>query len=985
MRIDIISRKNELRTSLNDFPKLKELGIEYYGKASSYFIENNDESETSQILETLYSKVDQKLLTPNLIESSKINTTLQVSFKPGVTDNSARSTSYILQKKCNPKIKVATGNLFFFYIPEENKDLLLRLKDLFYNDLIQKGEVFVNETQIPEPKFPQVKLELQDPECISLDLSNRELEKLSKERLLALSLEEMLFIKEYYNNEQVIFDRKNKGLPKWPVDIELEILAQTWSEHCKHKIFSAHINYTEESGNFKKIGSHKLESVFKTHIKNSTEIIKKEFNKDWLISVFTDNAGIVRFDDNIDYCLKVETHNSPSALDPYGGALTGILGVNRDILGCGIGAKPVANTNVLCFGPPNYSKEILSKLPKKLKDPSQIMKGVHRGIEDGGNKSGIPTVNGAITFNDNYAGKPLVYCGTVGVMPQTLNGIPTYKKNHEAGDLIVICGGSVGADGIHGATFSSMELDDNAPSTAVQIGDPFTQKKLTDFLLEARDLGLYNSITDNGAGGLSSSVGEMAEKTNGASIDINKVPLKYKGLSPYEIVISESQERMTFSVPKNRLEDFLQLAEKREVNPAVIGEFHDKGSFDIYSGEKLLASLSLKLMHEDLPPMQLNAHFEGPKEFLPWHREKTQNNFENYSEKIHHLMSLDNIRSKRDLVSQYDQEVKAATIIKPFIQKNNFGPSDAAVIWSGAHGGNPDSAICISSGLTPQISHIDTYKMTEFSIDEAFRNAIASGANPHFIALCDNYCWPDPIKSEKNPDGNHKLAQLVRSGQALYDMALSYKAPFISGKDSMKNDFIGENPDGENCKISVPPTLLITSIGKVDHLQDIRTTDFKNQGDLVYFLGDQSFNQEYYHSLNTDSLELPLFDREKTFARYENIHKFIQKGYFNSLHDVSDGGLIAALIESCFPNNFGINLDKRVIKDNENFDAFLFNEVPGSFIISIRPEHKEEFESVFKNESRFLGEVESIPSIKLPNKEVLEIETLYKKWSHYEA
>ncbi len=976
MRIDVYPQ-NYKQTILNNKDTL-------IAKAKSYWLYNLPDGSEDFSFSLLADSVSEYVLGLNLnIKDIDFTHLIQVSFKPGVTDNSARSTQYILQKKFNnTQIEVATGELYFI----KTKSDLNELKDLFGNELIQRVDIYLKHEvlqTIPSPNFPQVKLDTHHPQVIDLNISDEELVKLSEKNLWALTLDEMKFIQNYYKREDIQLSRTNQNLPKWPVDIEMEILAQTWSEHCKHKIFSANIKYSEDAHAFAEVEDKKINGIFKTYIKDATSYISNELKKDWLISVFTDNAGIVRFDDHIDYCLKVETHNSPSALDPYGGALTGILGVNRDILGCGIGAKPIANTDVLCFAPSDYSQEILAKMPKKLRHPKSILKGVHRGIEDGGNKSGIPTVNGAIMFNDNYAGKPLVYCGTVGVLPQKLNSKPTYLKNQKPGDYIVICGGSVGADGIHGATFSSMELKDDAPSTAVQIGDPFTQKKLTDFLLMARDKDLYNSVTDNGAGGLSSSVGEMAEVTNGASININKVPLKYQGLSPYEIVISESQERMTFSVPVETLDQFTKLAEEMECNPAIIGSFHDQGSFDIYADTKLLASLDLGLMHDDLPPMELEAHFDGPKSFTPWHEEATTYHFDNLEEKITKLMGLPNIKSKHHLVKQFDSEVKAATITKPFIQKKNFGPSDAAVIWGGAHEGSEDKAICISSGLIPQISHIDTYKMTEFAIDEAFRNAVASGANPNYIAFCDNYCWPDPIPSEKNPDAKHKLAQLVRSGEALYRTALAYEAPFISGKDSMKNDFIGATPDGNEIKISVPPTLLVTSIAKVDHIEHVRTTDFKMENHIVYYVGPSDFEKEYYHSLNTQSLELPSFNAKDNFQRYNNIHKLIQDGICESIHDISDGGIIGAIIESCFPSQLGFKFKESSLLPQENLDYFLFNELPGGFIISIKPEDKNTFESIISG-AREIGLTTKDSTINIIDT-TMNVNELYKVWSDYES
>jgi phosphoribosylformylglycinamidine synthase len=647
-----------------------------------------------------------------------------------------------------------------------------------------------------------------------------------------------------------------------------------------------------------------------------------------------------------------------------------------------MGALPIANTDVLCFAPSNYSKETLSKLPKKLKHPLSILQGVHKGIEDGGNKSGIPTVNGAIHFHDNYAGKPLVYCGTIGVMPQKILDKESSEKFYQAGDLIVVCGGSVGADGIHGATFSSLEMDDNAPSTAVQIGDPFTQKRLTDFLIEARDQLLFSGLTDNGAGGLSSSVGEMAEKTNGALINLETIPLKYQGLSPFEIIISESQERMTFAVPIEKINAFMALAKKRQVNPAIIGEFHSRGNFEIKQNGKLISSLSLEFLHESLKPMELEAHFEGIKEDKPWHCTKTTAKRHNLNQCIKDILVNDNIRSKESLVRQFDHEVKASTVVKPFITNKNSSPSDAAVIWTHLYGGSKDGAIAISNGLCPQLSHIDTYYMTQMAIDEAVRNAVATGANPSYISLCDNFCWPDPIESNKNPDAKHKLAQLVRSSQALYDTAMVYGTPFISGKDSMKNDFIGETPNGEFLKISVPPTLLISALAKMDSVEDFMTSDFKDPEDIIYQVGASHFEKQYFSTFNQDLLTHAPISLDTNKVVFHKIHELIKSGLIKSCHDVSEGGIITALIESSFAQGLGVKLQNDLINKNESLESLLFNEISGNFIISVNISNEAKLKAVLNLvPHRRLGVTTKEPVIKYTDKIDLNTNELFSIWS----
>ncbi len=991
MRFDIISKEQKSLESLQKNILRSGHRIESLVPIKSYWIDKPSytKDQIERIEELLKNPIDEELFGREVkIDNYDFNYLIQVSFKPGVTDNTAHSLKETLSEIFDDtNIKVSTGKSYLLRSHLHLSKIQEIANEFLGNELIQSIKVYSKDDvsdYIPSPEFPNVRIKDKGIRIIDLGLSDEALLELSEKNIWALSTDEIQHIKAHYSKEETKDFRVKNQLPVMPTDVEIEVIAQSWSEHCKHKIFTAHIDYTESEGTQNKIGEKKVLGIFPDYIKRATRDVKEKFNKDWLISVFSDNAGIIRFGDKIDYCLKVETHNSPSALDPYGGALTGILGVNRDILGCGIGAEPIANMNVLCFAPPNYPKSILQKLPTMLKHPKTILHGVHKGIEDGGNKSGIPTVNGSLHFHDNYAGKPLVYCGTIGALPQILNHKETHLKNQMPGDLVVVCGGSVGSDGIHGATFSSVELNEKSPATAVQIGDPFTQKRMTDFIIEARDLDLYSSITDNGAGGLSSSIGEMACGTNGATINLDLVPLKYSGLSPFEIVISESQERMSLSVPPNKINEFLLLAEKRNCQAVVIGDFHDRGSFDIYSKNELVASLDLDFLHESLPPMKLKAHFDGVKTDELWHGEKNDEILETFDDSIRTVLSFENVKSKESLVRQFDHEVKGATLVKPFVQKELIGPSDAAVLWGKMYGDTDTNAISLSHGLCPQLSHLDTYYMTQVAIDEAIRNAVSSGANPNFVALCDNYCWPDPIESVRTPDGQHKLAQLVRSGQALYDCSLAYQSPFISGKDSMKNDFVGVNSSGEKIKISVPPTLLITAIAKVDHIQDRMTTDFKEAGDLIYYIGPTLFSEIYYSTYFHNHKKLAPINCQNNFKRYNTLHSMIKKKLIQSCHDISDGGMITAAIESAFPSNFGIQFKTELIAGSERLDALLFNEIPGAFIISINPECKQSLESHFKNEFKYLGVVTMDNQIRYNDTINLTTKELYNIWSNNE-
>lgn len=992
MRFDIIKKEMPIDQFFIENILCQEgIKIDSVLKGKTYWVESqNSQSDLHYTKNLLRDKVDEVVLFDE-VKSTELSYDflVEVSFKPGVTDNRAKVTTEAINKHLGrTDTKVASGDLYFIKAGICHEKLVKIASSHFYNPLIQRVQIFkAFETTnfIPSPRFPQVSMTTSIVKTYNLNICDESLMQLSEVNLWALSLHELHHVKDYYNSPVTIENRKRQSLPKDPTDIEIEIIAQSWSEHCKHKIFSSTITYTESEETKNKIGNKEIKGIFPDYIKKSTKDVAEKFNIDWLISLFSDNAGIVRFDKEIDFAFKVETHNSPSALDPYGGSLTGILGVNRDILGVGMGALPIANTDVLCFAPSKYPKEILSALPRKLKHPLSILQGVHRGIEDGGNKSGIPTVNGAIHFHDNYAGKPLVYCGTVGVIPQEIKGKKSSEKFYEAGDLIVVCGGSVGADGIHGATFSSLEMDDNAPSTAVQIGDPFTQKRLTDFLIQARDELLFSGLTDNGAGGLSSSVGEMAEKTNGALINLETIPLKYPGLSPYEIIISESQERMTFAVPIEKINEFMALAKKRQVNPAIIGEFHNRGSFEIKEHGKLLSSLTLEFLHESLKPMELKAHFDGSKPDTPWHKQLPKRESLSLNDSIKLLLQDDNIKSKESLIRQFDHEVKASTIVKPFITNEHSSPSDAAVIWTHLYGGSENGAIVISNGLCPQLSHIDTYYMTQMAMDEAVRNAVSTGANPSFISLCDNFCWPDPIESSKNPDAKHKLAQLVRSSQALYDTAMIYGTPFISGKDSMKNDFIGETPDGDSLKISVPPTLLISALAKMDSVEDFMTSDFKKAGDSIYLIGVENFKQLYFSTFDKTLLEHAPINMEMNKEVFHSIHELIKAKLISSCHDISEGGVIIALIESSFAQNIGIELHENIIKENENLNAFFFNELSGNFIISVPAEKEEAFLDKSKNTPyRKLGKTTTGKNITYKDKINLDITDLFNTWSSHE-
>jgi phosphoribosylformylglycinamidine synthase II len=866
---------------------------------------------------------------------------IEVGYKPGVTDNVGRTAreavEILLQRKLKPGEGVYTSVLYFLKGPLARNQAESIATNLLANTLIQRFEVKDRKSWDPEtgmgvtvPKVTgrnQVRVEE-----LNLQVSDEELMRISSRRVLALSLKEMKVLQQYAQDPACLAERKKVGLGEHLTDCEVEALAQTWSEHCKHKIFNAWIDYTDDRGEVRRI-----DSLFDSYIKKSTDEIRKAMGeKDWCVSVFKDNAGVMKFNQDWNLVFKVETHNSPSALDPYGGALTGIVGVNRDPFGTGKGAKLIFNVDTFCFAPPDYSKP----LPPRLLHPKRIYEGVREGVEHGGNKSGIPTVNGSIVFDDRYAGKPLVYCGTGGIMPRLIGGEPSHQKEARPGDFIVMTGGRIGKDGIHGATFSSEELHEESPTSAVQIGDPITQKRMTDFLLRARDEGLYHAITDNGAGGLSSSVGEMARDCNGCEMSLERAPLKYAGLDPWEILLSEAQERMTLAVPPDKIDRFMEMAGRMEVEATILGKFTDTGKFHILYDGKTMAYVDMEFLHNGYPKMELGAKWEQKKYPEPHFSDP-----KDLTSTLKQVLSRYNVCSKESVVRQYDHEVQAGSAVKPMVGALNDGPGDASVLrpildsWEG---------VAVSSGICPRYSDIDTYHMMACAIDEGIRNNIAVGGNLKHMAGLDNFCWCDPIQSEKTPDGEYKLAQLVRANLALYEYTRAFGVPCISGKDSMKNDYlIGST------KISIPPTVLFSVVSVIPDVRRCVTMDAKRANDLVYLMGETRAElgaSEYYAMHGFVGNQVPRVVAEEAKKLYQALSSAMEKGLVASCHDCSDGGLGVALAEVSFAGALGMEVDLRKVPASgvDRNDMLLFSESPSRFVVTVRPENRKAFEECLK-------------------------------------
>ncbi|MFC1967219.1 phosphoribosylformylglycinamidine synthase subunit PurL [Chloroflexota bacterium] len=701
-------------------------------------------------------------------------------------------------------------------------------------------------------------------------------------------------------------------------DVELETLAQTWSEHCGHKTFRGKIRYNGQ--------------VIENLLKNTIAKATGELNKPWCLSVFIDNAGVIDFTDGWALCFKVETHNHPSALEPYGGAATGIGGVVRDPLGTGLGAKPILNTDVFCFGPPDLPYD---KLPAGVLHPHRIFKGVRAGVADYGNRLGIPTVNGAILFDERYVANPLVYCGTLGMLPVKL----AQPGQQRSGDLVIVAGGRTGRDGIHGVTFASEQLTDTSTEesiSAVQIGNPIVEKKLIDVLLQARDRGLYNRITDCGGGGLSSAIGEMGADT-GVRVDLEKVPLKYAGLSYTEIWVSESQERMLMSVPPEKADELIKLFADEDVEASVIGRFTDDKRLRLYYQGILVGDLDMEFLHDGWPQVVREACWEQPQHTEPDFAEP-----ENLTADLLSVIGSWNTCSKEWVIRQYDHEVQGGNVLKPLVGVNEDGPGDAAIIRPLL---DSNKGVIVSNGINTSYGDIDPYWMTASVIDEALRQIVAVGGNLERVALLDNFCWGNTNRPEM-------LGALVRSAQACHDMALVYGTPFVSGKDSLNNEF-----EYEGRIIAIPHTLLISAIGVMDDTGKAISMDFKKAGNLVYIAGDtleELGGSEYYKARGFIGNRVPRVNPQQSKRLMDGLSAATGRGLVTSCHDCSDGGIGVAMAEMAFAGGLGAEINLAAVPLGEPVkrdDFILFSESNGRFIVEIAPENKDKFEEAMSGNS----------------------------------
>ncbi|MFN9721152.1 MAG: phosphoribosylformylglycinamidine synthase subunit PurL [Planctomycetota bacterium] len=748
-------------------------------------------------------------------------------------------------------------------------------------------------------------------------MNDDELMVLSRKGQLYLSLAEMKTVQAHY-----------QSLERDPTDIELETIAQTWSEHCSHKTLGGRIHYVETSDGRVVRDIHFTSMLKETIFAATVEIRQKLGADDWCVSVFKDNAGIVKFDDRQNVCIKVETHNHPSAIEPYGGANTGLGGVIRDPLGTGLGAKPVCNTDVFCFARPDYPSD---QLPPGVLHPLAVMQGVVSGVRDYGNRMGIPTVNGAVCFDDRYLGNPLVYCGNVAMIP-----VDKCDKHVSPGDLIVAVGGRTGRDGIHGATFSSVELTEESEHIsggAVQIGNPVTEKMMMDVILAARDRGLYSAITDCGAGGFSSAVGEMGEET-GAEVWLDRAPLKYSGLSYTEIWISEAQERMVLAVPPEKWEEFRALCASEGVEATAIGQFTGTKQLVLKYGDHQVGTLSMDFLHNGRPPVVREAVYDI--RVVP--DGKTRAARRDFTEDLKKILSSLNVASKEWIIRQYDHEVQAGSVVKPLVGINNDGPSDAAVV-------RPDltsrRGLVVSCGINPYFGDHDPYWMAASAIDESVRNCVAVGANPDRIAILDNFCWGNTERPET-------LGTLVRAAVGCQDIAVSYGTPFVSGKDSLNNEFSYEDATTGRRTVAIPSTLLITALGQVDDVEQCVTMDLKGIGNLLYLIGETKDEMGGSHFNLINGIQggaVPTVDKEQAPKVFRALHQAIKQGLILSCHDLSEGGLAVAAAEMAFAGGVGVELR---LQDATAVE--LFSESNTRFLIEVHESNAGCVESVFHGE-----------------------------------
>lgn len=874
---------------------------------------------------------------------------LWIGFRPGVKDNAGdtaiEAVEDFLKKKFGQDQGIYTSERYC--LKGESliyEDIHTLASELLSNSIIQRFEI------ISKKKWDKQKILIKParvilnhtPKFDFIDIdSDEKLASISDQRNLALNINDIPVIRSYFTDKRVMQERKAIGLEK-PTDLELEYISQARSDHCNHNTFTGIFKYKDAKDNKLVVENN----LFKTYIQKPT--LKLKAKKDWVVSVLWDNAGVGSFDKENNYVITGETHNSPSNMEAYGGSITGIVGVYRDPMGTGLGAKLFMGSFGFCVGDINYGGPLKPPL-----HPRRLLDGIIEGVKDGGNKSGVPTCFGQTLFEPGYMGKSLVFVTALGIMPKFVKDRISHKKKTSPGDLIIMSGGRVGKDGIHGVTASSESYSENTPAGHVQIGDPYTQKKMHDFLLICRDKGLIEFITDNGGGGLSSSVGESAMISNGCEVWLDKVPLKYEGLDMWEIWVSESQERMTIAIKPDNLDEFMQIADEHEVESTVIGKYTDSGKLIIKYKDEICAFVDMDLLDKGFPSWEFDAKWISPE--LRNLTEPVISSPLNFNKLLLSMLECLNICSKEWIIRQYDHEVQGGSVIKPLVGVNNNVPSDACVTRPVLES---NKAIAFSQSLLPWYSKIDAFHMMTCTIDEAVRRLIAVGANFDHIGGVDNFCWPSILYDpDQNPDAQFKAAQLVRACKALKKACEEYEIPLLSGKDSMYVDGYLKGEFEQRIKVSALETVQFSAVSVVKDLTKCVSMEPKVSGHLIYVLGitlNELGASEYYEVFGKTGLNVPNVDFAKSKKLYKALQKAIEKKLVASCHAIGRGGLSIHLSYMAIAGKLGMDIDLSNILIDEKRgkvldETIMFSESAGRFIVTIDPLYKQSFEALFKD------------------------------------
>ncbi len=869
---------------------------------------------------------------------------LWVGLKPGVRDNEGATAleamADVLGRGFGADQAVYSSRLYLIKAPKLGLEAAQSIcRELLANDIVQQWRVIPRAGWNPAEGvgivIPKVHL-AHTPSVATLPIpSDLELVGLSDQRHLFLNLADVPVIRAYFNNPLVRAQREQLGLGD-PTDVELEYVSQARSDHCNHNTFNGLFRYKDLLSGERR----EVDNLFKLCIKEPTERLAAE--RDWVVSVLWDNAGIAALDGENHYVITGETHNSPSNMEAYGGAITGIVGVYRDPMGTGLGAKLVAGMWGFCVGPRDYDGELRPAL-----HPRRLLDGIIEGVRDGGNKSGIPTALGTLAFDERYIGKCLVFVSAVGVIPAKVQGRPSHQKTTSPGELVIMCGGRVGADGIHGVTASSAGYSESTPAGHVQIGDPYTQKKMHDFLLEARDADLIRFITDNGGGGLSSSVGESARLSPGAEVDLKKVPLKYQGLDPWQIWVSESQERMTVAVAPQDETAFMALAEKHNVESTVIGRFTGDGKLKLTYGDQVCAYVDVEFLEKGFPQWEFDAHWLAPE--ARGLTEPTINAPEDLGGLLLDLLDAPNLCSREWINRQYDHEVQGASVVKPFVGRRQEVPTEAAVLRPVLAS---QAGLVMAQVLLYEYGDIDTYHMVTASVEEGLRRVTAVGGDPLQVGGVDNFCWPSiQFDPKENPDGRYKAAQLVRACWGLKAACEALGIPLLSGKDSMYVDGRLKGRHGLVQRVSGPPTMLFTATAPVHDLTRVQTLEPKLPGDTIYILGETKNElgaSAFYNLLGQVGRNVPETDLAASSALCLKLAQALDKGLLASVCVVGRGGLAHALARMSMAAELGLEVDLDLLPAAKRLGvlARLFSESTGRFVITLDPKRIAELEDL---------------------------------------